>query len=110
MQCSNCAAVLPEENIFCEECGLRLDAEPLPVASGDGREDLILSAECAGITDVGRKRADHALKLHRGPIRVEQAIGGADLAAGESGTFPPTAPNPPPNASQAPPPPSAAPR
>jgi serine/threonine protein phosphatase PrpC len=57
MQCSNCAAVLPEENIFCEECGLRLDAEPLPVASGDGREDLILSAECAGITDVGRKRS-----------------------------------------------------
>jgi serine/threonine protein phosphatase PrpC len=56
MQCSNCAALLPEDDIYCEECGLRLDAEPVPAASSDAREELILSAECAGISDRGRKR------------------------------------------------------
>ena len=57
MQCTNCEAVLPEENIYCEECGLRLDPEPVPQNDPTKREELVLSADCAGITDQGRKRS-----------------------------------------------------
>jgi serine/threonine protein phosphatase PrpC len=56
MQCTNCAAVLPEDDIYCEECGLKLDPEHPPLRPADAREELVLSAVCAGITDVGRKR------------------------------------------------------
>lgn len=67
MQCNNCDAVLPEEDIFCEECGLRLEPEPAPVRPEGAREELILSAECAAVTDVGCKRTrneDHFAIRH----------------------------------------------
>jgi serine/threonine protein phosphatase PrpC len=63
MQCTNCAAVLPDENIYCEECGLRLETEATPARSVDAREELVLSAECAGITDQGRKRSRNEDRL-----------------------------------------------
>jgi serine/threonine protein phosphatase PrpC len=57
MQCNNCEALLPEEDVFCEECGVRLEPEPVPPRPEGAREELILSAECAAITDVGCKRS-----------------------------------------------------
>lgn len=56
MQCTNCAATLPDEDIYCEECGLRLDTIPAAEA-GEARYERVLSPECAGISDRGLKRS-----------------------------------------------------
>jgi transmembrane sensor len=55
---------------------------------------------------VARSDAASTVTVTRGSVRVLWAIGEADLLAGESGTFPPTALAPPPSASQAVPPPT----
>lgn len=58
MQCSNCLAQVPEDDIYCEECGLRLDSRHAPEERGAGaREEIALSPQCAAITDRGWKRA-----------------------------------------------------
>ncbi len=58
MQCSSCSAEVPDDDIYCEVCGLRLDSRHTPPARDDGaREEFVLSPSCAAITDRGLKRA-----------------------------------------------------
>jgi len=89
MQCPNCQANIPDDDVFCEVCGQRLSNASCPHRAGeDGfcelcglrvvpppedHEEIVLSPDFAGVTDRGVRRTRNEDRF-----ALRQA-GGADI-------------------------------
>jgi serine/threonine protein phosphatase PrpC len=79
MQCENCHAEVPDDDVFCEACGQRLSNANCPhkadedgfcelcglrvVLSPEDHEEVTLSPDCAGVTDRGVRRSRNEDRL-----------------------------------------------
>lgn len=69
MECPNCTATLPDDDIFCEECGVRLVEEPTPdpvpggCACGAGPDEVDEDGFCTRCGKRVRPRAEDHIEI-----------------------------------------------